>query len=636
VKKRLTFFALSCTVLTAVFAGDGDYAVSKIPSALLSNANAVKRMEEIRFDLTNLAKPRLYKKYAITILNENGDQFAPFEDSYNKFVELSSIEGYLFDEKGKKIKSLKKDEIKDMSGTSESNLIDDTRIKFHNFFYKIYPYTVEYEYEIKYNTSAYFPEWEPQEGYNFAVQQSLISVIYPLTYTVRYKAFNYPGQPEKKGDKDNNVLTWQALNLPAIEREPLSPSRSKTSMSVVFGPSQFHMESYDGDMSSWASWGKFIYVLKQNRDELPEDVKKQVHQLTDGINDNRQKIKILYEYLQKNTRYISIQIGIGGWQPFDAKYVAAKKYGDCKALSNYMYALLKEAGIPSYYALIEAGENADDIITDFPLPQFNHATLCVPLGHDSIWLECTSQTEAAGYIGGFTGNRHALLITENGGKLVTTTKYGLQENLQLRKINGTVDAEGKLDFVSKTQMKGMERDDLHERINDLSKDKMMEFLKTAIDLPTYDVVKFEYTEDKERISSLYETIDITASNYAQVSGKRLFINPNIVNRSGRKLKTTEERKSDIELTDEDREIDSVEIKIPPGYLPESMPQDIKIENKFGKYVATVTVQTDRILYCRLEERYSGNFPASEYSSLVKYYEQLYKADRRNVVFVKKE
>jgi hypothetical protein len=633
-RKFLFIFLAFCCKASLASPGDGEYAVSSIPGDLLKNSNAVKRKEEVRFEIDNLGRCRLYKKYAITILNENGEKFSSFDETYNKFKEISSIDGNLFNESGKKVRSLKKDEIKDLSATGEESLIEDHRIKYHNFFCKIFPYTIEYECEIKYNTTAYFPVWEPQQGYSYAVQQSMISIKFPSDYAIRYKSFNYQGEPSKEDVKGSKIYSWQVKNMAPIEREYAAPSFYYLTTMVIFGPTQFQMDNYEGDMSTWEGWGKFIWNLRKNRDELPDEIKKEVHQMTDGVQDTRQKIKILYEYLQKNTRYISIQIGIGGWQPYDAKYVAAKKYGDCKALSNYMFALLKEAGISSFYAEIDAGEDEDDIISDFPYPQFNHATLCVPVNKDTIWLECTSDSKPAGYIGGFTGNRQALLITETGSRLVATTKYGLNENLQTRKINGELDGDGNLRFSSQTEMKALQQDHMHERINHYSREKMLEYLKTVIDLSTYDITQFNYREDKKEIPTLFESIDIVAQNYAQVSGKRLFINPNIVNRINRKLDAEEERKYGIELTDEYRDIDSVEIKIPSGYQPESMPQDIKIESKFGKYICSTNVKSDKIIYYRLHEQYSGKFPAADYPELVKYYEQLYKADHSRLVLVK--
>ncbi len=226
-------------------------------------------------------------------------------------------------------------------------------------------------------------------------------------------------------------------------------------------------------------------------------------------------------------------------------------------------------------------------------------------------------------------------MNENGGRIVTTTRYGMNDNLAQRKINATLDNDGKLDFITNTQFRALEQDKLHDLINYYSKDKMLVYLKQAIDLPTYDIVKFNYTEDGQSIPSIYESIEITAPNYAQVTGKRLFINPNIANRISIKLKTDEERKYNIELKDEHRDIDSVEIKIPSGYEPEAVPQDVKIESKFGKYFSSVKVTDDKIIYYRMHEQYSGNFPASDYAELVKYYEQLYKADHSKVVLVKK-
>ncbi|PWT72194.1 MAG: hypothetical protein C5B59_16355 [Bacteroidetes bacterium] len=635
--KNLIIFLFFSVSIMRLYAGNGDYAVSNIPAALLKNANVVKRMEEIKFEIVDIGKAKEYYKYAITILNENGDKAAKFYESYDKLRSIESIDAVLYDGNGKKIKSLKKSDIEDLSGTSQESLIESERIKFHDFYYKVYPYTVEYEVAIKFNYTMFFPIWEPQDKEHLSVEESKMTVICPQDYKLRYKAFNFSKQPLEASQKSALSYTWEIANLPAIESEYASPDWYELVPTVMLGPNEFQVEGYKGTMDTWKDFGKFIYSLKVGRDELPDDIKQKVHQMTDGLSDQKQKVSRLYEFLQQNTRYVSVQLGIGGWQPFDAKYVASKKYGDCKALTNYMYSLLKEAGIKSCYTLIRAGQNASSIVSDFPSQQFNHVILCVPLSKDSIWLECTSQSLPAGYLSGFTANRYALMIDESGGTLVRTPKYGLKENLQERKIVGAINDEGDLSSTVKTKYKAIQQDELESMINYLSKDKIMEQLKKEIDLPTYDVVKFDYKEEKDVSPPVIdETLELTASNYAQVSGRRLFVNPNILNKTYRKLKEDPDRKYGIELTLEYRDIDTVELNIPSGYKAESIPPDIKYETKFGKYTSTTKVTDDKIIYVRQNEKYSGNFPASDYPELAKYYEQLYKADRSKVVLVKKE
>ncbi len=91
------------------------------------------------------------------------------------------------------------------------------------------------------------------------------------------------------------------------------------------------------------------------------------------------KDQALYEYLQSTTRYVNIQLGIGSWQPFDATYVHTRGYGDCKALSNYMIAMLQAAGVEAYPVLIRHGEEAPEVLADFPSNQFNHMIACAKL-----------------------------------------------------------------------------------------------------------------------------------------------------------------------------------------------------------------------------------------------------------------
>src|SRR5258705_597066 len=183
-------------------------------------------------------------------MDENGDQEAGFFEYYDRLHEIRNIEGTLYDANGKELKKLKNKQIIDLTGMDESNLIDDSRRKFHHFFYKVYPYTVEYEVEIKYNGTLFFPVWLPREDENFSVEQSSISIVCPSYYTVRYKAFNYTGEPEQTTDKDKKIMTWQTSGLPAIEDEYFSPRWYELNTVVLFAPAQFEIQDYKGSMNN--------------------------------------------------------------------------------------------------------------------------------------------------------------------------------------------------------------------------------------------------------------------------------------------------------------------------------------------------------------------------------------------------
>jgi hypothetical protein len=620
----------------SLHAGDGDYAVSKIPVDLLKNANVIKRMEIINFEITSDNKAKYYRKVVYTILNENGDRWASFSEGYDKVRSIESLEGSLFDVNGKKLKSLKKGDIKDVSGNDGESLADDNRVKWHSFFYKVYPYTVEYEIEVRYKGTMFLPDWIPQEKETMSVQQSKLTVISPATNPIHFKMFNYKDQPVIGDDKSNKIYAWEIKDIPTAEEEYASPPWHEITTSVYLASEKFVLEDYTGSNASWKDFGKFVFDLKKGRDVLPDYVKQKVHELTDGLSDLNEKVKKLYEYLQQNTRYVSVSLGIGGWQPYDAKYVADKKYGDCKALSNFMYSLLKEAGIRSVYTVIYAGDDHDYLLSELPCSQFNHVILFVPLGKDTTWLECTSQTKSAGYLGGGTANRFALAVDEDGGKLVRTPKYAMNENLQLRNIKAKLEGDGTLTSTIFTKYSGLQQDDIHGLINNLSKDKVKEILNEELDFATYDVNKFDYKENKSLKPVIEEILDVSVNNYATITGKRLFIIPNVMNRSHRKLKADEGRKYDIELSFEYKDIDSVEIDIPKGYEPESLPLPVSIGTNFGKYFSTSKLVDNKILYYRTQEQYSGIFPATDYANLVNYCDAIYKADRNRIVLVKKE
>lgn len=635
-KKGISLFICFCVSCTRLMAGDGEYAVFKIPQALMKNANAVVRLRE---EFTELLKEdKLFKKehYVITILNEEGDRFSGMYEYYDKFSEIKSIEGVLYDAMGVKIKSLKSKDIEDGSASSGNNLADDNRYKKHNFYYRVYPYTIEYTIESVKKETMFFSPWYPVFTSLVAVQKSVFTVDVPAGYQLRYKPYNYTAEPVIRESGNRKLYSWSLENYEAVQREFASPSWKKITPVVLFAPSEFVIEDYKGTMTDWKELGKFQLSLNTGRDQLPPELKTKVAELTRGAVNTEEKITKLYQFLQANTRYISIQLGIGGWRPLEASFVAGKLYGDCKALSNYMYSLLKEAGIRSHYTLIRAGEGEDDLELDFPSRQFNHAILCVPLEKDTMWLECTSQTVAPGYMGSFTGNRHALLITDEGGKIAATPRYGMNDNTQVRKIKAELTADARLQIKANTVYSCLQQDDLQQLINSLSKDKVKEVLHEELDFATYEVERFDYKEQKSRKPSVEEQLDISVSNYATITGKRLFIIPNIMTRHARRLTPDVNRKFELELDYEYRDTDSVEIIIPTGYTAESVPQDVQLDTRFGRYRSSVKIDGNRILYQRTMEHFAGRFPASDYAELVKFYDAMYKADRAKMVLVKNE
>lgn len=617
-------------------AGDGEYAVFKIPAALLKNANAVIRLHEQYTELQKEEKLFTREHYVITILNEEGARYAGMFERYDKFKEIKSVEGTLYDGLGIKIKSLKNKDIEDGSGTGGESLVDDSRYKSHNFFYRVYPYTIEYSIETVKKETMFFTPWIPVYSELISVEKSSFTVDVPADYLLRHRDFNYNREPDVKADGSRKIYTWMLEKFEAIKKEYAAPAWTLITPAVYFAPSSFVIEDYKGTMNDWTELGKFQLSLNKDRDQLPDAIKAKVVELTRDASSTEEKIIRLYQFLQGNTRYVSIQLGIGGWRPLEASFVAGKLYGDCKALSNYMYALLKEAGIKSYYTLIKAGKGEDDILVDFPSRQFNHAILCVPLPGDSMWLECTSQTQSPGYMGGFTGNRHALLITEEGGKLVTTPRYGLKENTQMRKVKAVLKEDATLEASVNTVYSCMQQDELQMLINALSKDKVKEILHEQLDFATYEIGRFNYRENKSKWPSVNEELEILVSNYATITGKRLFIVPNIMTRQGRRLTPDENRKFDIELDVEYTDVDTVEISIPAGYTTESVPPDMVLDTKFGRYRSSVKVENNRILYFRKIEHLAGKFPAKDYPELVKFYDAMYKADRAKLVLVKNE
>jgi hypothetical protein len=634
-KNRLTLLLLVQLVLAGTAWAD-EYPSFTIPKGLLKYANSVIRKQETIMEIHSEKKVTIREHFVLTVLNEAGARYAYWSDTYDKMSSIDKIEGNLYNAMGQKIRSLKKSEITDYPVQGAGQMIVDDRVKYHSFEHREYPYTIEYISETTNNQTMFLPGWSPIRGRGMAVENSSFVIISDPAYTYRTKIWNIPGKPISTNNGKKKTEIWQISQLSAVPAEYGAPPIHEVAPYVVLGASTFKFGNYKGDMSTWSEFGNFVKTLNNGQDELPEEEKQKVKAIAATCQTDREKVDKLYRYMQSKTHYVGIQLGVGGWVPFPANYVATKGYGDCKALSNYMVAILKEVGIKSYYVLIRAGKDERDIPLDFPSSSFNHAICAVPLGKDTTWLECTSQTTAPGYMGSFTGNRHALLITENGGVLVKTPKYDKTTNQYHSSITATLNKEGQLTITANNRYKAMLGDDLHHFLHSNSNEEKQKILQRSLDLPQYTIRAFDYKETPGDIPVIDEQLSITADHYAQFTGKRLFIVPNVLNKWQHKLTADTNRLFDIILNEEKIEIDTVRINLPEGYKIERDLKVNQLNTPFGSYEVSTQIQNNTILYIRRLELSKGRFPAKMYNELLLFYEKIYNADRAKLVFVKEE
>ncbi|HYG38289.1 MAG TPA: DUF3857 domain-containing protein [Cytophagales bacterium] len=610
-----------------------DLNVNLIPKELITNANAVVRSQEFITEVADIDNVIYKRKTAITILNSNGAEYAPMIVHYDKSIAVKNLSGNLYDKSGTLVYKIPESKFRDYSNIQGFSLFEDNRVKYFNPAYSTYPFTIEFEYEVKYKNSFYFLDWIPQRNGDLSVEKSIYTFICDEDYPVRIKEYNFSGEKKESKDKGSNVYKWEISNLKSFKEQRYLPQDEKFLPIVKIAPVKFEYEGIKGSFSTWEEYGKWTYEnLLKGRESLPMTTIIKINGLVRDLKTPKEKAKKIYEYVQSKTRYVSIQKGIGGIQPMTAEEVDRLSYGDCKALSFYTQSLLKAVGIESHYTELFAGP-IRDISPDFPSFQGNHAILCVPFEKDTVWLECTSQTNPFGYLGSFTDNRKVILCTKQGGIVATTRSYSPLESSQIRKAFFLLDAEGNLEGNVTTQFQGIQYDN-RDRIVSLSgRDRTEEILK-LYPINNLDIKKYEISQDKQGIPVMTEELNFYSSNYGAKSSNRIFLYINPVNQFHNFLKDLGARKNPIFIPRGYLDEDLLEYTLPENYKIEHLPKDVNLKNEFGEFSCKTTLEGDKLIYQRKMLLNEGTFPPESYQKLREYYLKIALADQQKLVLIK--
>ncbi len=611
---------------------DPVYPVSTIPQELLKGADAVIRESKTILEVISEGKIVYHEKFAITILKESGKNKALFREGYNKLSSISDISAVVYDAKGMKVKSIPTSEIIDFTAVSGFSLYEDSRVKKIDPKYAVYPFTVVYTWEKKFNSAYYIYGWYAFNGYNTAVEKLFYQIKTPVDYKYHYQELNLSEEKTEQINDGIKEVSWSLNNFEAPQKEVLSGYLESWLPCVNIAPDRFELDGYHGNVETWNSYGKFIFELNKGRDRIPEETIQHIASMLTNEMSDYEKIAKIYQYSQNKNRYVSIQEGIGGQQPFPAETVDRLSYGDCKALSNYVVSLLRKFGYSARYTLVQAGEE-DFSDIDFVCDYFNHIITCVPLENDTIWLECTSPYSPCGYLGDFTDDRPVLLIDEDGGKIVKTPAFNIDENNQKLVGRFEVLPDGSAKGESTLTYKGALYGDEYRLVIMDETDRRKRVIK-SIHIPQFDLLDYEITAHKERKPWLDKNLTLSIPSFASKMGDRLFFNLNTMNKTTQIPPYSRHRKSPMMISRPYSENDSVTYIIPNGFSIEALPDPVNVDSEFGTYNCKSTLEDGNIIYERALKIRKGQYPKEKYNEFVEFLEKVAKYDEAKAVLIK--
>ena len=617
------------------FAQDFNYQTIIIDPLLKENANAIVRDYHLNIEVESYSKIIIKSKKVVTVLNENGLKHIDSYVSYDPNTKVKSIRAKVYDRFGNEIKKYKKKDFKDYSA-SGSSLYTDDRVLGVDYTPVQYPFTFVFEYETENMNTAFYPLWYPIDSYYLSAESSSYIINNPNNIKLNVKEYNLNTEGISNKSIGNNIH-YEAKNVKAIKWESLSPSFMKIAPSIRVVPEQFRLISVDGSAENWSDFGKWNYHnLLKGRDDLPTSTIAEITALVSNINEPVEKAKKIYQYVQDKTRYISIQLGVGGWQPILASKVDEVSYGDCKALTNYTMALLHSQNIPAYYSIVYGDSNLRDIDKDIVGMQGNHVILNIPNGEENIWLECTSQKVPFGHIANFTDDRDVLVVKPDGGEIVHTKVYTSKDNYLRAEATINLNAEGGFEGTYVAKSGGTRYDyRLKNILGREEKERKVFYKNYWAYINELNVGKIKLNNDRDKII-IDEQLEVSTPSYLIEAGDKMLFAPNVFKRSTNIPPRYSNRKLSFAIDrgyiDEDKFI----IQFPENLECPSLPESKEITTKFGVYKVVLEKLSDsQIVYKRTLEFFKGEYPKEDYKAYRSFKRKIAKSDKSSIVLIKK-
>jgi hypothetical protein len=652
----LALAGLSCALLWSLpaRAGEAPQWMHAVANASLpahdEKTNAVLLYSETSVNVISADKIKTVQRRAYKILRPEGRDYGTALVSFRSPGEkVNNMKGWCIPAQGKDYEVKDKEAIEaSLPKVEGSELISDVRVKILVIPAADPGNIVGYEYELEENPLVLQNNWIFQK--EEPVKEARYSLQLPPGWEYQAAFLNYP---DLKPVQANGQWHWTITDVKGLrEEEDMPPSNGVQAQLIVnlLPPGGPGLKGF----SNWRQMGSWYASLTSGRRDASEEIKQKVSQLTATSGNSLDKMRALAAFVQHDIRYVAIELGIGGYQPHPAPEIFTHRYGDCKDKATLLSTMLREAGIESYYVVINSERGS--VRPDMPADSngFDHAILAIRLPKDVagdglgpvinhaklgkiLFFDPTDELTPFGQISGALQANYGLLVTPEGGELTEIPQQPSAMNSIRRTAKLTLDRSGTIrGDVEETRLGDRAwsgRWALRTVTNDKDRVKPIENILSG-SLSNFGIVKATVVNLSLPDQPFGFRYTFEAANYAKNAGGMLLVRPRILGEKARgTLETKEPRQFPIEFEGPVLDTDNFEITLPPGYTVDELPAPVDADYGFASYHSKSELKGNVLTYSRTFEIKELSVPVSRAAELKKFY-RIIASDERNTAILK--
>jgi predicted transglutaminase-like cysteine proteinase len=610
--------------------------------------DAVLLYSETNVTVISTDKIKTQVREAYKILRPEGRDHGTLFVHFNPQRKVKSLHGWCIPAQGKDYEVKDKDAIEVSPNIQGAELISDVKYKVLHIPAPDVGNIVGYEYEVEDQPFFLQDMWNFQR--TTPVKETHYSLQIPAGWEYKAAWLNHP--EVNPTQPSGHLSQWALTDIKGIRREAAMPPHDGVAGAMVvsfFPPGGPVLNGF----KDWDGMGKWYINLVSGRMEASAQIKQEVATLTASKTTQFQKMQALAEFVQRDIRYVAIELGIGGWQPHPATDVFSHRYGDCKDKATLLRSMLHEIGVESYHLAIYTERGAitpltpahhgfNHVIIAIKLPEgMGERSLVAVIQHPKLgrilFFDPTNDLIPFGQLPGYLQANYGLLVTPDGGELVELPQQPSSMNSIQRTAKLTLDSSGTLrGDVKETRLgerASSERWRLRTTTNDNDRIKPIEAL-LASSLSSFRITHASLLNLQQTDQPFGFNYSFESQNYAKSAGNLLLVRPRVIGNKGFGfLETKEPRMFPIEFDEPTRDTDTFEITIPAGYAVDDLPPPVDADYSFASYHSKTVINGNVVDYTRTFEVKELSVPVNQAEDLRKFY-RIIAGDERNTMVLK--